>query len=52
MRYNAPDGEHDDCVIALELAAWDQRAGKTLKPELIAPAGVFESSDEMDDSYF
>jgi phage FluMu gp28-like protein len=52
MRYNAPDGEHDDCVIALALAAWDQRAGKALKPELIAPAGVFESSDEMDDSYF
>jgi len=26
VRYNAPDGYHDDCVIALALAAWSARS--------------------------
>ena len=27
IRYGAPEGLHDDCVISLALAAWGQRAG-------------------------
>lgn len=28
VRYNAPEGYHDDCVIALALAAWQIRTGE------------------------
>lgn len=52
MRYNAPDGEHDDCVIALALAAWDRRAGATTTPMLISATGVFDTSDEFDNAFY
>lgn len=50
LRYNAPDGEHDDCVIALALAAWDRRMGAVTTPALISvpdPVSVFDLDDEF-----
>jgi len=38
IRYSGPDGQHDDCVISLALAAWAARSRRTV-PVLPKPAG-------------
>jgi len=37
MRMSAPGGQHDDCVVALALAAWHLRPRRDRLPELAAP---------------
>jgi hypothetical protein len=34
VRYSAPDGMHDDCVIALALAFWNLKNGATQMPNI------------------
>jgi hypothetical protein len=37
IRMNAPSGKHDDCVIALALAAWGMRPSAPVAPMVILP---------------
>jgi hypothetical protein len=37
IRMNAPAGQHDDCVIALALAAWGIRPSAAVEPMVIIP---------------
>lgn len=44
IRYSAPEGQHDDTVIALALALWGQRGAMYLRPQRTTYAGSRGSS--------